>query len=198
MEKKFPSANPSLWQHLIRSWLIILFVFAPNFCTAQNPVLDIRVRFQKSIGLYYENGVTAQYSNEKLIHNRLYLGFSYVSSRLGSAIGSNSLKQDNFILSGSYFFRPERKLQPFLRINTGYFIADYEEAIFRELPNSSLLLSPETGLSFKTGSPLKIGASLAYNLLTGDGVDGPGTLYPVYVQTSITWNVYNKTDSNEK
>lgn len=185
-------------RHVVRTFYFILVIFSTTICTAQNSVLDVGVRFQKSVDLYYENGVIIQYSNEKLIDHRLYLGLSYVSSRLGSAINSNALKQDNFILSGSYFFRPERRIQPLIRVNTGYFIADYEEEIFDDLPNSSILFSPEMGLCFKTRSPLKLAASLGYNLITGDGVDGPGSLFPLFIQTSITWNVLSKTVSDEK
>lgn len=180
---------------------VTLFVLFTGFLTteafAQNQVLDVGLRLQKSVNLYYENGVTVQYTTENLMSNRLYFGFSYVTSRLGSAISSNAIKQDNFILSSTYYLRPAKMLQPFVRLNTGYFYADYEEAVFDDLPNSSLLLSPEAGLGFKTNSPLKIGASLGYNLITGDGVKGPGTLYPLYLQTSITWNMFNTT-LNEK
>lgn len=165
---------------------------------SQNSVLEVGIRLQKSVNLYYENGVTLQYTNDRLVAGRLYLGVSYVSSRLGSAMGSNAIKQDNYILSSTYYFRPQRVLQPFARLNTGYFYADYEAAIFDDLPNSSVLLSPEVGISIKTNFPLKVGASFGYNLITGDGMKGPGTLYPLFLQTSITWSLLTKTQPNEK
>ncbi len=179
-------------------FLLLFQVFSITNLKAQNSVLDVGVRLQKSVNLYYENGVTAQYTNDRLFSKRLYFGLSYVTSRLGSAIGSNAIKQDNIFLSTTYFFRPDRKLQPFLRLNTGYFHSDLEEEIFDDLPNSSLLLSPEAGLRFKTNSPIKIGASIGYNLITGDGSKGPGTLYPVFIQSSITWIILNNTAQNEK
>jgi hypothetical protein len=143
------------------------------------------------VNLYYENGFTIQYNNQKFLSPNVYFGFSYVTSRLGSAMGTNALKQDNYLISSSYYFLRERVIRPFLRINAGYFYADYEEEIFSDLPNSSALLSPEAGVAVKIRSPVKIGASVGYNLITGNGVKGPGTLYPLFIQTSITWNILN-------
>lgn len=180
-----------VWNFLILFFLIT----SPSF--SQEKELDIGLRFQKSINLYYENGVTLQYSDERLLSNRVFIGLSYLSSRLGSAMGSNAIRQDNFLISGTWMFRPGRSIQPFLRLNTGYFIADYEDPVFDMLPNSSVLLSPETGVSYRFNFPLKAGISLGYNVITGDGVEGPGTLYPLYVQTSVTWNIFAKKDTYE-
>lgn len=145
MKKSHLHLLKKLKSYISTGYLFILFIGIPITSYSQNQVLDVGIRSQKSVNLYYENGVIVQYTNEKLMSNRLYFGLSYVTSRLGSAISSNAIKQDNYILSSTYFFRPERMLQPFVRLNTGYFYADYEEAVFDDLPNSSLLLSPEAG-----------------------------------------------------
>lgn len=98
------------------------------YCFAQNRVLDVGPRLQKTVNLYYENGITLQYASDRLLSQRLYLGFSYISSRLGTALGSNALKQDNIFLSASYYFRPQRVVQPFVRLNAGYFIAKFRRS----------------------------------------------------------------------
>lgn len=152
-------------------------------------VLDIGLRLQKSINLYAENGITVQYTHPKLASKRLYLGLSYISSRLGTALNSNAIKQDNYLVSASYYFRPNWLIHPVVKANVGYFAAHYGSPIFDELPRTSLLASPEFGLCFCPKFPLKINASVGYNLITGNGLTGPGTLYPVFVQTSITWNI---------
>ena len=176
-------------------WVGVMFFFFGATGYSQDRELDIGLRFQKSINLYYENGITLQYTDERLLSQRLFIGLSYVSSRFGTAMGTNAIKQDNFFISGTYMFRPERLLQPFIRLNTGYFTANYEDPVFDVLPQNSVLISPETGLSYRFGFPLKIGVSLGYNLITGDGRDGPGTLYPLFIQTSITWNILSKTQA---
>ncbi len=157
--------------------------------TPQRAVLDVGVRFQKAIGLYTENGVTVQYTHPKLLRRRLYVGASYVTSRLGTALSSNAIKQDHLFATVSYYFRPKWLIQPVVKVNGGYFRADYGDALFDELPQTSLLVSPELGLCYCPKFPLKINASIGYNLLTGNGTAGPGTLYPVFVQTSLTWNL---------
>ena len=55
-------------------------------------------RFQKTYNLYYENGFELGYTHEKLWSKRIQFGLSYVSSRLGSAIGDNAIKQDYYQL----------------------------------------------------------------------------------------------------
>ncbi|QJD81222.1 hypothetical protein HH216_02290 [Spirosoma rhododendri] len=158
-------------------------------------VLDVGIRAQKSIGLYTENGITAQFAHSKLANQRLYVGLTYVTSRLGTALNSNAIKQDNYLASATYLFRPNWLVQPLIRLNAGYFRADYGSELFRDLPQTSLLASPELGLCVCPRFPLKLNASVGYNLLTGDGVTGPGTLYPVFVQTSLTWNVFHRSSA---
>ena len=183
------------------SWLTIIASFGQDRPTTGQQsggprsgvaVLDVGVRLQKSVSFYTENGITAQYTHQKLAKQRLYVGASYVTSRLGTALNSNAIKQDNFLVSASYYFRPKWLIRPVVRANVGYFIADYGDVLFNELPHSSLLASPELGLCFCPNFPLKINASVGYNAFSGDGTSGPGTLYPVFVQTSITWNVLRK------
>ncbi len=176
----------------IKSFLLIAFswIGITEINLAEKPILDMGFRLQKTVNLYNENGVSVQYSHPTLHFDKLYFGLSYVTSRWGTAFQSNAIKQDNYILSSSWMFRPKHLIRPFIRLNTGLFSADYEEAIFDILPNTSLLLSPEGGVCFETHIPLKISLSLGYNIITGDGMSGPGTLYPLYLQTTISWNVF--------
>ncbi|MBC3786172.1 hypothetical protein [Spirosoma utsteinense] len=177
--------------------LIPLLAWATlSITTAQNrparstgAVLDLGIRLQNSVNLYAENGITAQYTHPKLASKRLYIGLSYVTSRLGTALNSNAIKQDNFLASASYYFRPNWLVRPVARVNVGYFAADYGSSLFDVLPKTSLLASPEFGLCYCPNFPLKINASIGYNVITGDGLTGPGTLYPVFIQTSVTWNI---------
>ncbi|MEJ7693760.1 hypothetical protein [Daejeonella sp.] len=164
---------------------LILFLISNGISYGQIHSYDVGLRLQKTVDLYYENGITGQYTLTK----RIAVGASYVTSRLGSAISSNAIKQDNFTISGAYLFRPEKKLQPFARLNTGYFAANYESDIFKDIPNSSALLALDGGLLYSFESPLKLNLSLGYNAITGDGTKGAGTLYPVFLQTSVMWNL---------
>ena len=164
---------------------LVIFLLLDKRSYSQVHAFDVGLRFQKTQDLYFENGITAQYH----LNRRWAIGSSYYTSRLGSAISSNAIKQDNFILSAAYFFRPDRILKPFIRANTGYFTADYESKIFESLIHTSALASADAGLVYQFKIPLKLSLSLGYNAITGRGDAGAGTLYPVFYQTSITWNI---------
>jgi hypothetical protein len=150
------------------------------------------VRIQKAQKLYWENGFAFDFSCSRLAAKRIHVGFSYVTTRLGSAMGTNAIIQDNFLISPGYYFRPQKQLQPFTRLNLGYFQADYEDAIFDALPNKALLLSVDAGLSYEFKASITISLSAGYNLNSGTGSVGPGTLYPVFYQMSIYYTLLKK------
>lgn len=88
------------------------------------------IRVQKAQKLYWENGFAFDFASPKIADGHIHIGVSYVTSRLGSALGTNAIKQDNFLVSPGFHFRHKKQLQPFARLNMGYFHADYEYAIF--------------------------------------------------------------------
>jgi hypothetical protein len=167
----------------------MFFMF--QYSTAQDQKLFAGVRFQKSIDLYIENGISFHYSHPGLLKGKLLPGFSYLSSRLGSAMGSNAIKQDNFLISGTYSFRNDKLIQPLFTLNTGYFIADYEADVFKSIPNSSLIISFEGGLAANVSEPFRVSTSFGYNFVSGDGISSPGTLFPFFYQLSLSYNILN-------
>ncbi|MDB5135346.1 MAG: hypothetical protein JWP37_1949 [Mucilaginibacter sp.] len=177
---------------LKRVYLLVIIILIAQYSNAQGPVLDVGLRLQKAVNLYSENGFAVNYSSRTLMPDRLYFGFSYVTSRLGTAFNSNAIMQDNYLLSSAYYFKEKHVIRPFTRANVGYFSADYGDKIFDVLPRKSLLLSADAGLCFQTHSPLKISTSLGYNFITGNGLSGPGTLYPVFYQVTVSWNIFNR------
>ena len=173
-------------------FLILFFLtFSVRFSNAQSPVLDVGIRLQQTVNLYNENGVAVSYSFKKLKNDKLYFGFSYVTSRLGTALHSNAIQQDNYLVSATWYFRRKHIIRPLLRVNTGYFSASYGNKIFDVLPRKSLLLSADIGMCFQTNIPLKVSTSLGYNFITGDGLSGPGTLYPLFYQLPLSWNLFD-------
>ncbi len=181
---------------ITRLFILLLFGSALLPVSGQSQsvrgTLDVGIRLQKTINLYTENGITVQYTHPRLASECLYFGASYVTSRLGTAFNSNAIKQDNLLLTAAYLFRPRWLIRPMVKLNVGYFKASYGSAIFDELPKTSPLVSPEIGLCYTPRFPLKIGVSIGYNVITGNGLTGPGTLYPAFVQTSLTWNILKK------
>jgi len=163
----------------------------PISLMSQTHELSVGFRVQKSVHLYWENGFSADYTNTQLHNNQIHIGFSYCTSRLGTAWHSNAIKQDNYLIYGAYQFRKEKVWQPLLKLNTGYFVSDMEFEIFEVLPHQSALLSLEGGIVIKpTNTPIKLNASLGYNFITGNGLSGPGTLYPLFYQFTLQY-VFN-------
>jgi hypothetical protein len=172
----------------------VICLQAQTFSTENARFGDLKggVRIQKTQKLYWENGFAVDFASPKIADSRVHFGMSYVTTRLGSAMGSNAIKQDNFLLSLGYHFRHQKKLQPFTRLNMGYFHADYEFAIFDVLPNTAFLFSIDAGLSYEFEVPFTINLSTGYNFNTGSGSAGPGTLYPIFYQMSIYYSLLKK------
>lgn len=180
--------------------LTIIFISSVFCLHAQSPGTNDRwlgelkggIRIQKTQKLYWENGFALDFASPKIADSRIHLGVSYVTTRLGSAMSSNAIKQDNYLISAGYHFRHEKQFQPFTRLNIGYFHADYEEDIFDVVSDKAFLFSIDAGLSYEFRIPLTASLSAGYNLNAGTGSAGPGTLYPVFYQMSIFYTVLNK------
>jgi len=164
-------------------FLFLFWMTTASF--AQQVHLDLGLRSQKSFGLYFENGVVGQISSDSIANNRLYLGIGFISSRFGSAIGNNAIKQDNYQVWLSYYFNKAHRIYPFVSLGSGYFNADYESADFKVLDHSSALFSATAGFEYHTPILLKMNLALGYNFISGNGLEGPGTLYPIFAQLNF-------------
>lgn len=151
--------------------------------------LGVGLRFQKTEQLYWENGIGVDFTSDFLLHRKIHLKLNYVSSRIGSAFMSNAIKQDNIILGADYRFRSDKDLQILAGLNTGYFHSDTEIPQFDVLPHNSMLLQLETGLFYRFKIPLATSLSVGYNAINGNGVNIPGTLFPVYYQLSVFYYI---------
>lgn len=165
---------------LFVSFFCVMLIPVANAQLFESYELGAGLRFQKSEQMYWENGVGVDFTSDFLLNKKIHLKMSYATSRLGSALGSNAVKQDNFLVGADWRFRAEKDLQIFAGLNTGFFYADMEELQFSVLPHNSMLLSVETGLFYKFKFPAAASLSAGYNLMTT-----PGTLFPVFYQLSL-------------
>jgi hypothetical protein len=144
------------------------------------PALVVR----KTQALYWENGVGVDFTHSRLFRERLHFNTAYLTSRLGSAIGSNALKQDYFLLGADWHTPVVDRLSWVAGLHTGLFVVDYEEDVFANLPASSALFSISTGFNYTAG-PVDLQLVAGYNLISGDGAGVPGSLFPVYYQLMV-------------
>ena len=176
-------------------FLIILTFLTLPIINAQNSELyelGVGMKFQKTEQLYWENGFSADYTSDFLLNRKIHLKMSYTSSRLGSALGSYAIKQDNYLIGADWRFRSDKDFQIVAGMNTGFFHADMEEPQFNVLPHNSMLLSVETGLFYKFKFPVAASLSAGYNLMST-----PGTLFPVYYQMSVFYYLGRKLSSKK-
>jgi len=173
-------------------FLILPFFLFTGILNAQNInsyELALGLKFQKTEKLYWENGIGVDYTSDFLIQKQIHLKLSYVTSRLGSALAGNALKQDNYVVGADWRFRSRKDLQIFAGLNTGFFHADMETPQFSELPHNSLLFSLETGIYYTFKFPMAASLSVGYNVIQGDGMSTPGTLFPVFYQLSAFYRL---------
>ncbi len=171
--------------HIIRYLTLFFFIISASNLESQE--LSLGLRLQQSWNMYNENGITVQFTPKDLLNEQLSIGATYVSSRFGSAINSNAILQDNIVLHSTYVFS-KSSFSPLVRLNAGYCFADYESALFDDIDASMPLLSLEAGAKYTFDIPLKVQASLGYNLITSDGSSGIGTVYPLFVQCTLLWS----------
>jgi len=137
-------------------------------------------RLQKTWELYYENGLEASCTHAAILNHRLAAIFHITSSRLGSALVSRALEQENYLIGLHWIFRSPSRIRPWVGAETGYFHLDTESPLFDALPDQSPLLALTGGMLIVPQGKIQYRIGFGLNLITGNGVDGPGTLYPLY------------------
>lgn len=144
----------------------------------EKSVLSVGPIINRSVGLYWSNGFLVNYTPNNL--KRLSYEFRFHTTRIGSAISSNAIQQENYIFNVAYDFLKYKNYQSSVILNAGYFYSDYESEIFKDIPNSSMTLALELSQSYSIYN-----LSFGYNFIHGDGSNGIGTLYPFYFQFGV-------------
>ncbi|MFT6746847.1 MAG: hypothetical protein ACJAZ2_001192 [Glaciecola sp.] len=164
-------------------------VFPEQNCVRKLNQLEIGLLLQKSYHFYWENGITVTYRPSNIMNCRLGVGLNVLSSRLGSALGTNAIKQDQILLFGQYDFLPSKTIKPFVQLNFGYLKAQYDQDIFSELEDESLLTSINIGVTGTVKEMLVIKGSLGYNIIGGNGQSGLATVYPLIFHLSVQYKL---------
>lgn len=148
------------------------------------------IRLQKTWELYWQNGAELSCSHDAWVQDRLVLGVSAVSTRIGSAWASDALRQEEYLVHSQWRFRSGKRWEPFVGMALGWFWLHIENPLFQGIPHSSPLWVWEGGTSweFRHGVGLQFG--LGWHMLTGDGTQGPGSLYPLFMQTQLRWRFW--------
>lgn len=170
--------------------LIFTLVMSGNLMAQK---LEAGIRIQKTHGMYWENGITAQYSFKNFKPNKFYVGASWVSSRLGTAMGTFALKQDNYLAHASWYCG--KKMKPFRfygRLGIGAFKAEEVDEMFASVPNSAFIINPEIGLNYSFKSwPVVLNLGTGVNVDFKEEGQSPGTLQPLYYHLDLSYKIFN-------
>lgn len=177
---------------------ILVFVFCGMITPAKSQVdtaktdYSLGLRTKKYVGFYYLNGISGDISFQKVMDHKLHFGFNLATSLLGSGLGSNAVTATELELSVSRHFRVHKHFQPLLRLNFGYANANYGDPMFDVLPQNDMLFSFETGFGYVLPvmkNKIKVLASGGYNFISGNGITGLGTVYPIYGAMTFFWKL---------
>ena len=125
----------------------------------------------------YLYGPQAGYSNDQMFHHKLELDFAYLTSRPETAF-RNVLKQDWFILSPTWRFRPQRFFDPIAQLNLGYQRYDLESNIFTGyLNNHTWVYGAKAGFDLSFGKARRY--SLNYRLGFQQSSEQSSYVYPL-------------------
>lgn len=182
---------------MLRLFFAAFFLWAvPHFTQAQVKELvqqsihgftevQIGLRAQQALGLYVENGISAKFLRG---NSSISYSLMYYSSRFGTAWGTNAIPQDNFLLQIDYNVFKNKPWPVYLEtgIHVGYFRADYGSAQFNQLDQSAFLSGVELTLGYRFEKVI-LETGFGHHLNSGDGIQGPGTLYPFFYQITLSY-----------
>jgi hypothetical protein len=173
----------------MRKLFILIFIAIVYISYSQDSTFSYSagVRLKKYIGFYWQNGITAEFCSSKIFNKKISFGLNLVSSKLGTAIIKNAIPTLEFELSAIKYFRIEKKMKPFVRLNTGFAYANFGDNQFDIITKKSVLFSLETGTKIKLYKSIETIIGGGLNIITGNGFYNLGTVYPLYYQFGLVY-----------
>lgn len=172
---------------LILLYAIVFYFVAEGQVSDSSWHFSAGLSFKKFAGFYSMGGACAEVNSKRLAKERLALGVNITSSSVGSAFANNGIPVLATELYGRWIFRPAKKLQPFVMLNLGYAKAFPGSDKYNHIATSSLLVSPEAGLSWNFIESMQLQGGVGYHIFAGSGLKGPGFIYPVCLQLRLLY-----------
>jgi hypothetical protein len=144
--------------------------------------------FKKFAGFYSMGGVCAEVSGARMGKGQLFLGLNVTSSSLGSAFLNNGIPVIASEVYGRWAFLKQKRVQPFVMLNVGCAKAFPGSDKYNSITTSALLVSPEAGVACRISSHISAQGGLGYHLTSGNGLKGPGFIYPVCFQLRLLYS----------
>lgn len=163
--------------------LILLVSVSLQTVHAQD-LSDIRVAVSVQKNAVVLPGIEASYADEGFLNGRTRFSVAVFTSRLGSAFGSRGLLEDRILLGAGWFFRPDKRVNPYVEIETGYSRFDREDGeLFALLDNDAMIFSVLAGMEIHAfDSRFSVVADAGYSILHSSAV------YPFVASLGIQYS----------
>lgn len=135
--------------------------------------------------LYTQFGISASVSHKKILNGHPQATLFATTSRLGVIAGKNVLKNENWLLTAAWHFRPGTYVDPFAGIDIGVTHFDREnEKLFKRLPNTAPLFNVRAGIAATVW-----GDRLRPLLDGGFAIVQPSTVFPLFFGVKLSYDV---------
>ncbi len=170
-------------------WIFLILTSATFQPLRAQQASEIRVGIHLQKNADVLPGFEISYAPEALLSGHPRFSLSYLTSRPNAALGSGVLLEDRFLFGAGWFFRPGRRVDPYIQLEVGYTRFDRENAeIFALLDNdamiASLILGAEVRL-FESGFSVVVDAG--YSILHSS------TVYPFVASLGIQYSIQPRT-----
>lgn len=134
-------------------------------------------------------GLELSYDNPAWLKGHPRFTLSYSTTRLATATGSNGLVKDRLLIASAWYFRPTKRIDPYLQLELGYARFNLENAeIFALLDNDAPLVSVLFGLETRwldqrAGVYGDFGFSLIHS----------STVYPFVASIGVNYKLHRRT-----
>lgn len=141
---------------------------------------------RKYTGFYWLNGAGAEFHPQSLRKYNCLLGVTLVHSNLGTNLLAKAIPTFNFEIAAIKKFKLTHFLAARVALHGGYAHANYGHATFEKIANQAPLVGLDFGMDYKHKQWLAV-ATLGYQGISGTGVKGLATVFPVYLQIKVLY-----------
>lgn len=163
--------------------LLLVGIITVRVSAASDWSVPVGLGFEHN--LYTQFGICASVSHQKILGGHPQATLFATTSRLSVIAGKNVLKNENWLLTAAWHFRPGTYIDPFAGIDIGINHFDREnEQLFKRLPNTALLFNVRIGIAATVW-----GDRLRPLLDGGFAIVQPSTVFPLFFGAKLSYDV---------
>lgn len=172
---------------VLAPFLVTMVLDSINPAVAQSP--SVRAGLHVEHNSSNQPGFLVSLDHPRILRRHPRLTLSYSTTRLAAATG-NELVKDRIVLAAGWYFRPLKRLDPYVELQMGYARFNREsEAIFALLDNDAPLISLLVGLETRW-----LKQRLGVFVDMGASILSSSTVYPFVASMGVTYRLNREVD----